>query len=193
MSFHEFREHPGLIYVVATLVPLASFVLLLLVGSLRAALRANRCGGVCDSLLRALGGDSPRRAGAYVARAAIGISCVLCLIGFIQYTSQHPELEEKKIALEKDIRKLHAQEHEAKDEQEEKKIEEKITGLEEKIDEIEGHWSGRITWARLSVPGLSDPDRGTILQLGYRIDTLAATMFMMVTFIATLIHVFSLG
>ena len=31
MSFHEFHEHPGLIYVVATLVPLASFVLLLLV------------------------------------------------------------------------------------------------------------------------------------------------------------------
>src|SRR5437773_12479545 len=93
MSFHEFREHPGLIYVVATLVPLASFVLLLLVGALRAALRANRCGGVCDSLLRALGGDSPRRAGAYVATAAIGISCVLCLIGFIQHTVENPVIE----------------------------------------------------------------------------------------------------
>src|ERR1700736_878150 len=112
MSFHDLHEHPGLIYVVATLVPLASFVLLLLVGALRAALRANRCGGVCDSLLRALGDDSPRRTGAFVATAAIGVSCVLCLIGFIQYTTQHPDLEAKKLALEKELRGLHEKEHE---------------------------------------------------------------------------------
>ena len=30
-------------------------------------------------------------------------------------------------------------------------------------------------------------------QLGYRIDSLAAIMFLMVTFIATLIHLFSIG
>src|SRR5262249_7479630 len=34
---------------------------------------------------------------------------------------------------------------------------------------------------------------GTVLQLGYAIDSLAALMFVMVTFVATLIHVFSIG
>src|SRR5436305_1896929 len=90
MSFHAFREHPGLIYVVATLVPLASFLLLLLVGALRAVLRANAGG---NPLYGLLGGNSPRKAGAYVATAAIGISCILCLVGFIQFTLEFPVIE----------------------------------------------------------------------------------------------------
>src|SRR3954449_4352978 len=152
MSFHEFREHPGLIYVVATLVPLASFLLLLLAGASRAALRANKCGGLCDAIYGGLGGDTPRKVGAYIATAAIGISCVLCLIGFIHYASERPGLEDKKLGFEKDIRKLHEKEHEvAGNEVEEKKVEDEIKGLEKSIDEIEGRWSGRITWARLSL------------------------------------------
>src|SRR5262249_2367550 len=40
---------------------------------------------------------------------------------------------------------------------------------------------------------LPDPERGTRLTLGFRIDTLAAIMFLMITLVGTLIHVFSIG
>src|SRR5205823_5577529 len=55
------------------------------------------------------------------------------------------------------------------------------------------HWSGSMTWLSLQPDKLPDAEHGTLLQLGYRIDTLTVTMFLMVTFIATLIHVFSIG
>src|SRR5947209_19088641 len=77
-------EHPGLLYVAATLLPLAAFLLLLLAGGLRAALRPARDqGGLGASLYRLLGGDTPTRAGAYVATAAIAAAFVLSLTGFI--------------------------------------------------------------------------------------------------------------
>ena len=58
---------------------------------------------------------------------------------------------------------------------------------------IDARWAGRFDWLRID-PGLTnDPQRGTALQLGFRIDSLAAVMFVMVTFIATLIHLFSIG
>ncbi len=37
--FDRFYEHPGLLFVVATLLPIVSFVLLLLAGAVRAFLR----------------------------------------------------------------------------------------------------------------------------------------------------------
>src|SRR5262249_44906058 len=46
---------------------------------------------------------------------------------------------------------------------------------------------------RIRPLGLADSDRGTALQLGYYIDFLAALMFVMVTFVAALIHLFSIG
>src|SRR5262249_17612027 len=40
---------------------------------------------------------------------------------------------------------------------------------------------------------MSDPDSATELRIGYRIDHLAGVMFVMVTFVGTLIHIFSVG
>src|SRR5581483_8048440 len=40
---------------------------------------------------------------------------------------------------------------------------------------------------------VADPGSGTGLRVGFRIDHLAALMFVMVSFIATLIHLFSIG
>src|SRR5205807_2302977 len=51
-------------------------------------------------------------------------------------------------------------------------------------------WEDRITWA--SLPELAGRPAVT-LKLGYRIDSLTAIMFLMVTFIATVIHLFSIG
>ena len=65
-----FSEQPGLYYVAATLLPLASFVLLLLVGGLKNLCRRYCDWGPADSLHRLLGGDTPGRGAAYVATAA---------------------------------------------------------------------------------------------------------------------------
>ena len=55
-------ENPGLLYVAATLLPLASFVLLLVAGGLRLAARPYRdTPGFGASLYQTLGGDRPQR------------------------------------------------------------------------------------------------------------------------------------
>ena len=41
--------------------------------------------------------------------------------------------------------------------------------------------------------GQKDADRASFLRVGFRIDMLSAIMFVMVTFIGTFIHLFSMG
>jgi NADH-quinone oxidoreductase subunit L len=163
-------EHPGLLYVAATLLPLASFTLLLLAGGLRLAVGPYRDTALGASLYRMLGGDTPHRAGAFIATGAIGLAFVLSLIGFVLFSQQFG-----------------------------------LSAHHEPVfpaAEPEGHaahedlaWSGQYRWTGLSydsMPGSAAPP-ATSLTLGYRIDSLAAVMFLMVTLVATLIHVFSIG
>src|SRR5208282_411458 len=62
--------------------------------------------------------------------------------------------------------------------------------LEERIEQ---RWSARIEWVRIWPSLIRDPEQSTTLEVGYRIDNLSAIMFLMVTFVATLIHIFSIG
>jgi NADH-quinone oxidoreductase subunit L len=150
-----FQEYPGLIYVVATLLPLASFVILLLVGGLRALARSLRP----DAPNWLEGGRHPGRGAAYIATGAIALSCVLSVVGFVTYYNEHRGNQEAAAAVGPD-----------------------------------GRWDGRLNWASVgSDTNAFDPRPGTTLQLGFRIDSLSAVMFVMVTFIASLIHLFSIG
>src|SRR5439155_12113554 len=55
-------------------------------------------------------------------------------------------------------------------------------------------WAERDSFIHIGmIKPKSDPRAAIELQLGYRIDHLSALMFVMVTFVATLIHVFSAG
>src|SRR6266487_535690 len=102
-----FAEHPGLIFVVATLLPLASFLLLLLVGALRSGLRGHReKDGLGQTLFLALGGDSPGKIAAYIATGAIGLAFLCCLAGGIQFLSEAHHLEETVAKLHTEIRQL---------------------------------------------------------------------------------------
>src|ERR1700722_723846 len=83
-------ENPGMLYVVATLLPLASFVILLLLGGVRNAARPYKQSGIGQKIFWAMGGDMPSKIGAYVATGAIGLSCVLCLIGLVWFLNTHP-------------------------------------------------------------------------------------------------------
>jgi NADH-quinone oxidoreductase subunit L len=158
--FSLFQERPGLLYVVATLLPLISFLALLLTGGMRAlarSLRGDRPNGA---------GRSTGRSGAYVATGAIALSCVLCIIGFVTYYREHQG---------------HAH-HEP--------------GAPAAAEEASAdRWDARINWAWVGgePEGTVYAAPASVLQLGYHIDSLSAVMFVMVTFIATLIHVFSIG
>ncbi len=62
-----------------------------------------------------------------------------------------------------------------------------------RYNELKDHWEGSVTWARIFPASSADALSGTILSVGFRIDMLSAIMFVMVTFIASLIHLFSIG
>src|SRR5262249_46744146 len=71
-----------------------------------------------------------------------------------------------------------------------RKREEELAQVEASFREARG---GSVEWLRVAPAGLSDRDRGTTLRVGFYIDNLSALMFVMVTFVAMLIPVFSIG
>ncbi len=169
----DFLEIPAMWFVVATLLPLASFLLLLLTGALRLAVRP-RNGASGNALYQLLGGGTPVRAGAFVATGAMAGAFVLCLIGSLQFLREYHQLH-------------HGETHAAAGSHD----------ADAERAKFDARWSGGWTWAYISPSGLSTPDNplpdATRLEIGYHIDHLAVAMFLMVTFIATLIHLFSIG
>src|SRR5947209_11548809 len=172
-------ENPGLLYVAATLLPLASFVILLLAGGLRLALRQSRESGLGAATYQMLGGDRPHRAAAFVATAAIGLAFVLSLIGFIYFLQDHPLPTGKESP--------HGTGH---PEAAQPALPDARAAEPAEADQLSDRWSGTLHWADI---GTFKTTRSAFLTLGYRIDSLTALMFLMVTFIATFIHVFSIG
>jgi NADH-quinone oxidoreductase subunit L len=153
---------PELFYVVATLLPLASFFLLLMMGGIRFFARAYRNTPLGRTIFEVLGGDTPRKIGAFIATGAMGLAFILSLAGMIAFGSEFGS---------------QSGHHEG------------LTPGHAVQEHTPPSWDGSITWASLRFAG----DQATRLTLGYHIDSLTAVMFLMVTFIATLIHIFSIG
>jgi NADH-quinone oxidoreductase subunit L len=171
-------QSPGQLYVAATLLPLASFVLLLLAGAVRAAARPYRDTGLGAALYNALGADRPTRAGAYIATGAMGLAFVLSLIGYLLFIQSETHGTEH--AAGAHAADVIVQGHGPLEQEKE------VAAAARTADA----WTASITWATL--PALAGSP-ATALTLGYRIDSLTAIMFLMVTFVATVIHVFSIG
>ncbi len=158
------------LYVLAVLVPLAAFVVELLAGRWF------------------------KEKNAYIATGAIGFSFLLSLVGFIDYFAieapRHPVAQE------------HANEAEGPTEHE-KAAEGELGGGESKIKPAPvGRplvWKARFDWVDLgqgvfsSTATSSDVSIGLEIPWEISIDGLSAIMFLMVTLIATLIHVYSIG
>src|SRR5579871_919197 len=171
-------QNLGQLYVWATLLPLASFLLLLLAGATRAAARPLRQTAAGAAVYNLLGGDRPVRTGAYVATGAMSMAFVLSLIGFILFQGRethgagHRATGHAAGVIEKGHGSLE---------------QEKLASAEARAEDA---WRGSVTWAAL--PELAGKP-AVALALGYRIDSLTAIMFLMVTFIASVIHLFSIG
>jgi NADH-quinone oxidoreductase subunit L len=196
----DLHEHPGLLFVAATLLPLASFLILLLVYGVWCLVRPYRDTEAGEAVYNLLGGDAGTRGGAYVALGAIAASFLLCLTGFIWFLQEQHTWEYAIHEQEEEVKRL---EEDAKEAPQEKKeeLEKQLKRAHENAElkekgfkaVVAAHWKGRWDWLRVSPAKLDDPSRGTILQLGYKIDTLSGLMFVMVTFVASLIHLFSIG
>jgi NADH-quinone oxidoreductase subunit L len=183
-----FADNPGLLYVVATLLPLASFVLLLLAGGLKNLGRTHRDTGWGESLYWLFGGDRPGKGGAYLATAAIGGACLLSVTGLFLFIGKYDVVPAPSHGEHN-----HATAAEHAHEEAAAKAEEHAHDAQA-ARESERAWKGSLTWIKLAVPIPGKEDRtGVKLELGYYIDHLAAIMFAMVTFIATLIHIFAIG
>jgi NADH-quinone oxidoreductase subunit L len=165
-------EYPGRLYVAATLLPLASFVILLLAGAVRAAARPHRQSPFGAAIFQAFGGDTPGRIGAFIATAAIGLAFVCSLVGCIFFLEDHP-LHHPPPSATYSPASAHGDR----------------AGAEHSSSAGEARWSESIVWASLGFPNKP----ATQLTLGYHIDSLTVVMFLMVTFVASLIHVFSIG
>jgi NADH-quinone oxidoreductase subunit L len=167
----DLANNPGRLFVIATLLPLASFLFVIICFAIRSALRSAKEGTTGESLYRLLGGDMPPRWPAYLATLAIGLACVCSVAGFAMYLRDHHHIEELKNELV------------------EEKGKEKRKELTAELDTLEEHWKGQVNWVTMG----DGAEQGTALRVGYKIDALNGVMFLMVTFIATLIHIFSIG
>src|SRR5262249_14089992 len=193
----DFASKPALLFVVATLLPLASFVLILLAFAIRTALRSSPEGSFGEQLYQATGGDVPARWPAWLATGAIGLAFVCSVVGFVQFLDDHKQidaLKEERAGKEQDDKKTRKTPKNEKPAEKEarqakaKQLAAELAAGKEKVEELESHWIGSVDWLRLGAPG--DIRQGLALQVGLKIDHLSAIMFLMVTFVATLIHLF---
>jgi NADH-quinone oxidoreductase subunit L len=258
----NFTDKPGLLFVVATLLPLLSFLLIFLHSGLWALARSYRDSQLGDLLFYLRGREKPAITPAYIALASIAASFACCAVGAVLYFAdvsdvaretdrkarlihelesawndgEHREAllarhnaivadEQKadlkefaatlKTQLEETVDKVLVYNTDIKSESLEKatlveKIEKTLTreqlkdALEEteasliknaEMQVVERKWKDDLfTLFRLSPSAyLKDPEKGSSSSIGYKIDSLAVLMFLMVTFIATLIHLYSIG
>jgi NADH-quinone oxidoreductase subunit L len=168
-------ERPGLLFVIATLLPLAGATILLLANGLRSLARANRDHPWFAAIERITGGDRPGRFGAYFAVTVMTLTCLVGLAGAVLVLSPSTYLQLAQSA-----------------------------GIETLTDEA-SRYQGRLTWLEIKLPPAGDrqpgatfdpqapPRPGSRLELGYAIDHLTALVFAMVVVVALLIFVYTLG
>jgi proton-translocating NADH-quinone oxidoreductase chain L len=126
-----------------------------------------------------------KRLNAYIATGAIAFSCLLSVVGFVAYAYESngfhkPEHE----AAAAENGSEHASSH----------------GAESSSPHKPLIWSAHFDWVVLGGPavpaqpgGSAKAPGGLVVPLGIAIDNLTVIMFLMVTFIATLIHIYSMG
>jgi NADH-quinone oxidoreductase subunit L len=212
----NFEAHPGYFFVVATVLPLASFVLIFLASGLWCLARRYRDSPGWEAIYDFTGGDRGGKLPAYVATGAIALAFVCSLYAGILHTMAQSRihgaveeveariaaLNEQKGAELSQVKELPPEKNQQVRHAIEEQYEEKIHAEEKQLQKVheawenqrEREWKGTLfELVRIRPANLTNPDRGTALTIGYSIDSLSVVMFVMVTFIATLIHLFSIG
>ncbi|MFQ3651423.1 MAG: proton-conducting transporter membrane subunit, partial [Gemmataceae bacterium] len=217
-------DAPGLCFVLAMLLPMATFFVIL-VGSLVAALARRYDWQQVQTIVAS---RQVALLTGIAATAVMGLAFLLSLDGFLQYETEFRanqdaitearaalvELAPKREKLEAEIERLTDARTQALEDNnlaevgrlterlKKPRLEwEEILGYEQRIGHLEafwqaaraGRWSGTLTTLVHLYPTQSDnPTLGTTLRFGYTIDSLTGLMFVMITFIGTLIHLYSI-
>jgi NADH-quinone oxidoreductase subunit L len=196
----DLNARPGLFFVIATFLPLLSFVLILLAGMAWSLLRPHRDTKWGEPLYNLFGGDKGGLVAPVVATSAIGLAFVFSFAGMVLFLRESDDNHKKAHAAEHRAQELRRQLHEARQKDAGPQREEQVAALEGqlkaeegKADEVERRWAGHFDWLRVRPQHVADGEQGTVLQLGFRIDSLAVLMFVMVTFVASLIHIYSIA
>lgn len=219
----NFSETPGYWFVLATILPLVSFVVLLLASGIWSM--ARRYGH--DKVVDALGSPFASRFASWIAFGAIGLAFICSVIGFVQYLGERmesqqaitsakqkiDEFKEEKKQLPQIIKAKKTQLIDADDKSNLQKeiaaLELKLEHLPEEIETAESlparletiwqeartqRWQGNLFYIfHLNNVDRFGPVSGSSASIGFYIDSLSSLMFVMVTFVATLIHLFSIG
>jgi NADH-quinone oxidoreductase subunit L len=176
----SFAAVPGRLYVVATLLPLAAFALLLVAGGVRNLYRPYRHGrGTAASVYWLLGGDKPLKTGGIFATLMMAVAAVLAVTGLVLFLTDTSTGEHRAARWAERADWVRIGRYAT------------ANPTEWKDTEWGKTLRGQIDADREQVP--PPPRNGLALEVGYKIDHLAALMFAMVTVISTAIFVFSLG
>jgi NADH-quinone oxidoreductase subunit L len=166
------ETNPGRLYVVATLLPLASFSLLLLAGGVRGLCRASRQKpGPASSLYWLCGGDRPLRTGAYFATGMMAVSAAIAVTGLVMFLKDPGKSLDSHHTDSKWAERIDWV-----------RIGSVNSAAPKEWEKQTAHDADRVV-----------PQTALALELGYKIDALTALLFAMVTVIGTGIFVFSLG
>src|ERR1043165_2442821 len=162
-------EQPGLLFVIATLLPLFSFTLLIVWGAIRWALRpyAKTNSGV-NNLFQTLGGEVTGYGPALVALTAIALAFVCSLTGFIWlYADLHEKDRLQKLISPQSAKAGHGHGHDHNHKDEEakqpaldpkdakaqkiaKQKEEEIKAARTRVNVINERWHGhKWPWAQI--------------------------------------------
>ncbi len=167
-----FADHPGRLFVLATLLPLVGFILLALVGATRSLYRPYRqVGGFGSSMYWLLGGDRPLKSGAYLVTACMALAAALGLLGLVKFL-QDPVIL-------------------ATGQPDPARWSERIDWV--RLGAVDTSPPEEWALRQRTDPNRPVPATAIALELGYKIDHLTALMFAMVTVIGTAIFIFSLG
>src|SRR3954471_7639615 len=149
----SFTEKPGLLFVWATLLPLAAFTLLLLLGGLRNFLRPYREQPAWAGLYRFLEHDVAGRGGFYVGFAGIVLAFLCAFSGFCLYQGEQHALEAQIKEKEEEIHKVQAEARNIG-----KNVHEEVHGLEVDLlkaqQSVDERWSDAMVWAAVRPSGL---------------------------------------
>jgi NADH-quinone oxidoreductase subunit L len=192
----EFIEnYPGYLFVIATLLPLAAFLLIFLAAGVRSFCRSHRDSPLGEQLFQLFGGEGGGKGAAYVALGAMVLAFACSMTGFVIHARDHEKHEVRVHKLTEEIDETREELHAKRDADAKVKADlaSKLGGMQEELKALESKWAGSTEWLRVKPAGLADNDRATSLRVGFYIDGLSTLMFVMVTFISSLIFLFSMG
>src|SRR5262245_30495198 len=136
----DFEGNPGFYFVLATLLPLVSFVLIFLASGAWCLAWRYRESPTGAQLYQLFGGDRPGPLPAYIALAAIALAFVCSAIGFVQYTIQHGHNEHDREEIEQSVLAKKVALAGAEGDAERKKARQELREEEKKLENYEKGW-----------------------------------------------------